>query len=46
MILMTFRSDMVVMIALILFVILLAGSISSNLKDAFNDPYWMKDNEE
>ena len=29
-------------IALVLFAVLVAGSIESNLHEAFNDPDWMK----
>ena len=33
---------MIVVIVAILLVLLFAGSIESNLREAFNDPDWMK----
>lgn len=43
---MTCRSDMIAAIILILLARLMAGSIESNLHEAFNDPDWMKFKEE
>lgn len=40
------ESDMLLMIILILLVGLMAGSIESNLTEAFNDPEWMNIKEE
>ena len=39
---MTCLSDMIAAIILILLARLIAGSIESNLHEAFNDPDWMK----
>ena len=43
---MTCRSDMIAAIILILLARLMAGSIESNLMEAFKDPEWMNIKEE